>query len=417
MQPANAFLSTGGFDETRLLAPSQAIALYLATVPAPEPRVERVGLDAADGRVLAADILADADYPRAARSAMDGFALAGGGRAGRFRLAGEVRMGAPFAGMVAPDSAVQIPTGGVLPPGTDAVVPLEEARVEGDAVHLPAVVAGDCVTPQGSDMRAGAVALRAGRRIGAPELGVLATLGITAVPVYARPRIAVLSSGDEIVAPDRTPASEQIRDSNRYAIAASLRAMGAEPIHGPTVSDEPGALEAALRAALATCDGAMLSGGSSVGERDLTPGAVAALGPPGVVVHGLRIKPGKPTVLGASGSKPVIGLPGNPVSALIVLEAIVAPIVARLAGAAAPAAPVEATLRSSLRGRSGWTNYVPVALEDEGGHAVAQPLALHSSLVSLPARAAGYAIVGEDDAPLEAGTRVTVRRFLSGGLR
>lgn len=417
MQPANAFLSTGGFDEARLLAPSQAIALYLATVPAPELRVERVGLDAADGRILATDILADADYPRAARSSMDGFALAGGSDAGSFRLAGEVRMGAPFAGTVAVGSAVQIPTGGVLPPGTDAVVPLEEARLEGDSVHLPAVAVGDCVTPRGSDLRSGAVALKAGRRIGAPELGVLATLGATAVPVYARPRIAVLSSGDEIVAPDRTPAPGQIRDSNRYAIAASLRAMGAEPVHGPTVSDEPGALEAALRKALATCDGAMLSGGSSVGERDLTPAAVAALGSPGVVVHGLRIKPGKPTVLGASGAKPVIGLPGNPVSALIVLEAIVTPIIARLVGAEPLSASLEATLHSPLRGRSGWTNYVPIALEDEGGHAVAQPLALHSSLVSLPARAGGYAILGEDDAPLEAGTRVTVRRFLSGGLR
>jgi len=253
--------------------------------------------------------------------------------------------------------------------------------------------------------------------LGAPELGALATLGVVAVPVYARPRIAVLSSGDEIVAPDRTPAPAQIRDSNRYAIAASLRAMGAEPVHGPTVSDEPGALEAALREALATCDGAMLSGGSSVGERDLTPGAIAALGPAGVVVHGLRIKPGKPTVLGASGAKPVIGLPGNPVSALIVLEAIVAPIIARLAGAVAAVETIDAILAAPLRGRPGWTNFIPVALEDEGTHLAAHPLALHSSLVSLPARASGYCEVGEDDAPLEAGTRVTVRRFLSGGLR
>ena len=416
MQPAKAFLLTGGFDEALLLAPAQAIALYVASVPAPELRVERVDLDAAFGRVLAEDVPADADYPRAARSSMDGFARAGGA-AGRFRLSGEVRMGAAFAGAVGTGEAVRIPTGGVLPAGTDAVVPLEDATVEGDLVDLPAVPPGDCVTPQGSDLRAGAIALQAGRRIGAPELGVLATLGVVAVPVFARPRIAVLSSGDEIVAPDRTPAPEQIRDSNRYAIAASLRAMGAEPVHGPTVADEPGALEAALREALATCDGAMLSGGSSVGERDLTPGAIAALGPAGIVVHGLRIKPGKPTVLGASGSKPVIGLPGNPVSALIVLEAIVAPLVARLTGATAPAATVEATLSAPVRGRPGWTTYVPVAVEDEGAHVAAHPLALHSSLVSLPARASGYCEVGEDDAPLEAGTRVTVRRFLSGGLR
>jgi len=415
MQPAKAFLLTGGFDETRLLAPAQAIALYLASVAAPPLRVERVDLDAAVGRVLAEDVAADADYPRAARSSMDGFARAGGA-AGRFRLTGEVRMGAPFAGAVGPGEAVRIPTGGVLPAGTDAVVPLEDATVAGDHVDLPAAAPGDCVTARGSDLPAGATVLRAGRILGAPELGVLATLGIVAVPVTVRPRIAVLSSGDEIVAPTGTPQPEQIRDSNRYAIAASLRAMGAEPVHGPTVSDEPGALEAALREALAACDGTILSGGSSVGERDLTPGAIAGLGPPGVVVHGLRIKPGKPTVLGASGSKPVIGLPGNPVSALIVLEAVVGPLIARLTGAAPRATRVEAILAAPLRGRAGWTNYVPVALEDEGARVAAHPLALHSSLVSLPARASGYCEVGEDDAPLEAGTRVTVRRFLSGGL-
>jgi len=416
MQPAKAFLLTGGFDETRLLAPAQAIALYLASVPAPALRIERVDLDAAFGRVLAEDVRADADYPRADRSSMDGFARAAGA-AGRFRLTGEVRMGLAAPGPVGPGEAVRIPTGGVLPPGTDAVVPLEDATVAGELVDLPAVPAGDCVTLRGSDLAAGAIALRAGRIVGAPELGVLATLGIVAVPVFARPRIAVLSSGDEIVAPDRAPRPEQIRDSNRYAIAASLRTMGAEPVHGPTVSDEPGALEAALRHALLDCDGAMLSGGSSVGERDLTPGAVAALGPPGVVVHGLRIKPGKPTVLGASGAKPVIGLPGNPVSALIVLEAIVAPLIARLTGAATGAVAVDAVLAAPLRGRPGWTNYIPVALEDEGGRLAAHPLALHSSLVSLPARASGYCEVGEDAVPLEAGTRVTVRRFLSGGVR
>lgn len=416
MQPANAFLSTGGFDESRLLAPAQAIALYLASVATLAPRVERVALDRADGRILAADVLADADYPRAARSSMDGFALAGGG-AGRFRLVGEVRMGAAFDRFVGSGEAVRIPTGGVLPSGTDAVVPLEAASVAGDAVDVPLAAPGACVTARGSDLRAGAIALRAGRWIGAPELGVLATLGVVSVPVFARPRIVVLSSGDEIVAPDRRPESAQIRDSNRYAIAASLRAMGAEPVHGPTVSDEPGALDRALREALATCDGAILSGGSSVGERDLTPAAVAALGPPGLVVHGLRIKPGKPTVLGASGSKPVIGLPGNPVSALIVLEAVVAPLVARLAGAPARAERVDAILTGPLGGRAGWTTYVPVAIEDEGARFVAHPLALHSSLVSLPARASGYCEVGEDDAPLEAGTRVTARRFLCGGLR
>jgi len=418
MQPAKAFLPTGGFDESLLLAPREAIARYLAAVALAQMPVESVALDAAGGRILAADIAADADYPRADRSSMDGFAVRASATPGRMRLAGEARMGCAWTGSdLAAGQAAAIPTGGVLPAGSDAVVPIEDARVDGDAVVVPAVAAGDCVTPRGSDMREGAIALHAGRILGAPEIGVLATLGITAVPVRARPRIAVLSSGDELVAPDARPEREQIRDSNRYVIAASLRAMGAEPVHGPTVADAPGALEAALTEMLATCDGAMLSGGSSVGQRDLTPAAIAGLGAPGVVIHGLRIKPGKPTVLGALGGKPVIGLPGNPVSALIVLEAVVAPIVGRLAGATVAPSETVARLAEPLRGRRGWTVFAPVALAiDEAEGPAAHPLALHSSLVSLPARAAGYvAIEGAETIP--AGAAVTVRRFFTGGLR
>lgn len=416
MQPAKAFLPTGGFDESLLLAPAAAIARYFAIVPPLPRRVETVGLDDASGRVLAEDAFADADYPRADRSSMDGFAVAAASTPGTCALAGEARMGEAWSGAaLRPHTAARIPTGGVLPPGSDAVVPIEEARVEGETVALPGVEPGDCVTTRGSDMRAGALVLSAGRILGAPEIGVLATLGMTAIPVLARPRIAVLSSGDELIPPEARPDDARIRDSNRYVLAASLRAMGAEVVHGPTVGDRPGALEAALAEALEACDGAVLSGGSSVGERDLTPGAIAALGAPGVVVHGLRIKPGKPTVLGALGSKPVIGLPGNPVSALMVLEAVAAPILARLAGAEAGPATVRARLAERLRGRPGWTVFAPVRLVDEEAGPVAHPLALHSSQVALPARASGYAIVEESS--LEAGAEITVRRFLTGGLR
>ncbi|HTU81526.1 MAG TPA: molybdopterin molybdotransferase MoeA, partial [Candidatus Acidoferrales bacterium] len=321
------------FREENLLSPAEAVATYLGRVSVAPRAAERVRLELACGRILAEPILADMDYPSAPRSAMDGFAVAAGRAPGAFTVVGEVLMGRPWGGRLAPGDAVRIPTGGVVPEGADAVAPVEETRFGGGAVMVEcALTAGENVNPRAGDMAAGSLALRAGTRIGGPQLGVLATLGVTSVRVYPRPRVAVISSGDELVPAAMSPAPGQVRDSNRYAIAGALQGMGADPLHGPTVADVPGALERALRRALAESDAAIVTGGSSVGELDRTPAAIASLGAPGVIVHGLRVKPGKPTVLAAIGSKPVIGLPGNPTSSVVILEAVCGPIIAALTG-------------------------------------------------------------------------------------
>lgn len=416
MQGANVVLPHGaGFDVARLLAPQQALVAFLSRV-APATRTETVGLEVAAGRVLAADIRCDADYPAQPRSSMDGYAVRAAQTPGTFRIAGDVPMGAAFTRSLKADEAARIPTGGVVPEGADAVVPIEDAA-EGDGnVRVAAhVEAGDCINPAAGDMRAGELVLKAGRWIGAPESGVLATLGVTRVPVFAQPIIAILSNGDELTPPENVPHPGQVRDSNRFAIAASLRAMGARAVHAPTVADDAAAFGSALAAALETSDAVVLTGGSSVGERDLAARAIAAYSP-GVVVHGLRVKPGKPTVLGASGNVPIVGLPGNPTSSLMILEAVAAPIVAALVGAPALQETVEAETRSPIAGREGWTWYVPVKLHDEGERRFADALPLRSSHVSLPARAAGYVVVDERGG-IEAGARVRVNRFLSGGDR
>jgi molybdopterin molybdotransferase len=402
-----------GFQSEKLLAPAQALETFFACVTPAPPGIERVDLDDAAGRVLAEGIDADDDYPNAPRSAMDGFAIASGATPGRFSVAGEIAMGTAWSGALAPGTALAIPTGGVVPEGADAVVPVEDVRVDGSSlVVAEAVAAGDNVNPRAGDMRRGERVLEPGQRLAGPQIGVLATLGVSSVPVYRRPLVGVISSGDELVPPSAMPRPGEIRDSNRYAVAASLRAMGAAVRHYPTVTDEAGALEAALAAALRDCDALVLTGGSSVGERDRTPEAVATLGAPGTIVHGLRVKPGKPTLLAAAGSKPVIGLPGNPTSALMILEAVCAPVLAALTGAAAPHGRLLARLESPVRGREGWTWYVPVALRHDGETPVAHPLPLRSSSVSLPARAGGYLVIGERDGELPAGALVTVSRFL-----
>jgi molybdopterin molybdotransferase len=415
MQPTNALLPRAGFAPEALLAPRQAIIAYRSRVALSPAGTEIVSLDEALGRVLAEPIAATDDHPNTPRSAMDGFALPSSATPGTFRIAGDVLMGSAPATALQTGETMRIPTGGVLPEGADAVVPIEDARVDGATIVVETHLGkGENAVPQAADMRIGDVILQAGRRIGAGQVGALATLGVTRVPVYRKPVIGVLSSGDELVPVDRQPAPGQVRDSNRYAIAASLRAMGAQVRHYPTIRDETDDFTAALAHALSACDAIAITGGSSVGERDRLPGAVAALGDPGVVVHGLRVKPGKPTLLGALGSKPILGLPGNPTSALFILEAVAAPIIGALAGAPVVAATVTARLSAPARSRLGWTWFLPVTLGDDEGFPLAHPLPLRSFSVSLSARADGYLIMGEPDDEWAEGRLVTVHRFFGG---
>jgi len=367
------------------------------------------------GRILAQDIISDRPYPAVARSTMDGFALRSADTPGTLRIVGDIEMGRLWNGVLEAGDSVRIPTGGAVPPEVDAVIPLENVSVTGQRVEIAAAVPrGSCISPIGEDIRAQEGVLQRGRRIGAPEAAVLATLGVANVPVYRRPRIGVISGGDELVAVDAQPNAAQVRDSNRYAIAASLARMAAEPVALPTVGDAPGELESAIGRALERCDALVLSGGSSVGTRDGTPEAIGRAGKPGVLVHGLRVKPGKPTVLGAVGHKPVIGLPGNPTSALMILEAVARPIVSALTGSCAAPFLLNARLEEPLRGREGWTWYVPVRLRETPDGYSARPLAMRSSSVSLPARAHGFVTMGEAVAELPAGTSVRVHPLTEG---
>jgi len=418
MRESAALLPGATFQTEQLLAPEQALVAYLARLTFETRPVETVSLDDAFGRVLARDAVADDAYPSHPRSTMDGYAIVAGAGP-KHKVVGEIRMGHPPPRGIAPGEALRIPTGGVLPEGADAVVPIEDVAVQGETIEITGPVKpGENYTPRGADMQPGEVALRAGRRIGGPELAVLATTGHVEVPVFTRPVVAIASTGDELIDPAGKPGVGQVRDSNRFAIAGALTALGCRPLQLPRAYDSAESLEATLREGLARADAVVLTGGSSVGERDLTPDAIDALGKPGVIVHGLRVKPGKPTVLAAIGTKPVIGLPGNPASSLMILEAIVAPVFIALTGATARLSPAyEAIAAVDFNGREGWTWYVPAVLErDPARGLLATPLPLRSSHTSLLARANGYVVLGETSPRIKAGERITVHPFSFGGL-
>jgi molybdopterin molybdotransferase len=272
------------------------------------------------------------------------------------------------------------------------------------------VAPGDGVVRADEDAAAGAELVPPGRPLRAQDLGMLAAAGVTAVSVHARPRVTVFSTGDEVVPPGTADLSPgQVRDASAVALAAMVTEAGGEPVPGGIVPDDPDALERALRAALGGSDLIVVSAGSSVGTRDETAGVVAHLGPPGIWCHGLAIKPGKPTLLADCGGVPVIGLPGNPRSALVVFRLLGIPLV-RLAGGCTSPPPepaVRARLARDLASASGRLDVVQVRVA--GG--VATPVFGPSALLSVLTAADGYLIIPDEATGLDGGAEVEVTLY------
>ena len=400
------------------------------------PQVEEVPLDRARGRVLAADVFAPVDVPAFDRADVDGFAVRAADTFGAEELhpvrlavaalslaAGQV----PPAGFeVPPGAAVPIATGGVMPRGADAVVMVEDTMpdVDGIAVQRPAVPGGR-VTFAGSDIGRGDLVLLRRRRLTSRETGVLAALGVGRVPVFRRPRVAVLSTGDEIVAPGAPLSVGQVYDSNQRILLDAVAELGGEPLAGGVLPDDPERLEAALEACLTgpgAADLVLLSGGTSKGEGDLNAAVVHRLaerlpGSAGVVVHGVALKPGKPLLLAGVAGRPVVVLPGFPTSAIFTFAEFVAPLVRRLAGEEREELPqVEAVAPLRVNSVPGRTEYVLVDLVEGPAGLAAYPLGAGSGSVTALARADGFVRVPAATELVAAGDRVTVR-LLHPGLR
>ena len=377
---------------------------------------EPVPVASALHRVPAVPVTAPHALPGFARSTVDGYAVraadtygASEGLPGYLQVTGAVLMGAEPAITVGAGTAVGMPTGGVLPPGADAVVMVEYTQqvMPGTIEVVRPVAPGEGIVRADEDAAQGAELVPAGRPLRAQDLAMLAAAGVTAVSVHARPRVTVFSTGDEVVPPEvATLRPGQVRDATAVALTAMVAQAGGEPVQGGIVADDPQALEAAMRAALRASDLIVISAGSSVGVRDETAGVVGRLGPPGIWCHGIAIRPGKPTLLAECEGVPVIGLPGNPRSALVVFRLLGVPLVQLVGGCTMP--PPEPSARARLaRGlpsAAGRLDVVQVRVRD----GVATPVFGPSALLSVLTAADGYVIIPEEATGLDAGTEVDV---------
>jgi molybdopterin molybdotransferase len=380
---------------------------------------ETVALADAHGRVPAESVRAPHDLPGFARSTVDGYAVraadtygASEGLPGYLDVVGAVAMGREPDVAVRPGTAVAMPTGGAIPEGADAVVMVEHTQeaMPGTIEVVRPVAPGEGTVRADEDARAGDELLPAGRPLRAQDLGVLAAAGATEVRVHARPRVGILSTGDEVVPPStQRLAVGQVRDATAVALAALVRDAGGEPDLRGIVPDDHDALASALGAALGECDVVVVSAGSSVGARDETAAVVAGLGEPGIWAHGIAVRPGKPTLLADCGGVPVIGLPGNPRSALVVFRLVGMPVVRLVGGVTAPTAEprVRARLDRDVPSAAGRLDVVQVTVRD----GVASPLFGASALLTILTAADGYVVVPDDATGLQGGTEVDVTLY------
>jgi molybdopterin molybdotransferase len=380
---------------------------------------EAVPLDQALERVLAQPVAADQDIPGFTRSTMDGFAVAAAstfgaseGNPAYLNITGSVAMGEETDLTVGPGAAVRIATGGMLPDGADAVVMVEHTdQLDETTIEVyKSVAPGQNMVARGEDVAAGSQVLAAGTRLRPQELGLLAALGQERVMVHRRPRVGIISTGDEVVDIRTEPRVGQIRDMNAYSLAGQAERCGAVTRSYGIVADDAAKLKHSCAAALDENDMVLLTGGSSVGMRDFTIDILNASPDTEVLVHGISISPGKPTILARSGGKAVWGLPGHVTSAMVVFAAVVKPFLEHVGGlrTGRTAARCLARLTRNVASAQGREEYLRVRLELRDGDLTADPLLGKSGLIRTMVQADGLVAVPKDTEGLEAGAVVEV---------
>ncbi|RPI95102.1 MAG: molybdopterin molybdenumtransferase MoeA [Chloroflexi bacterium] len=409
-----------------LLPPDEARALLLSQLSQPVTDSERIDVSSGLGRVLAEDILAPHPLPDFQRSTVDGYALRAADTHGAsdslpayLNLIGEVPMGDAPGFEIGAGQCASIHTGGMLPDGADAVVMLEHTQSVRAGSSRPeieifrAVADGENVIRVGEDVAQGQLIQPKGSRLRPAEIGGLMALGIVNVRVARKVRVGLISTGDEVIDPSQSPRPGQVRDVNSYTLGALVeKSGGAAKLYG-IVSDEFETLRDAAAKALSECDVVIITAGSSASTRDMTADVIRTLGTPGVLVHGINTRPGKPTILGVCDGKAVIGLPGNPVSALVNGYLFVVPVIEKLLGALPrPRPSVLARLTVNLSSQAGREDWWPVKLIANSQSLIADfeadPIFGKSNLIFTLASADGLLRIHPDATGLSAGETVEV---------
>lgn len=390
-------------------------AMGLLRERAPRPDVEVVDLAASNRRILANDIMSPEDMPSFNRSTVDGYVVraedtfgSSESLPGMVNHIGAVEMGVEPGFVITSGECAWMPTGGMLPQGSNAVVMVEYTEKLGpDTVLLYRPVApGENVMHKGEDVGRGIPVFSRGKWLQAKDIGLLASLGVSTVSVFKPYRVGVLSTGDEVIPIDQHPAMGQVRDVNSYSIAAAVESYGAVPRRYPLVTDDREALQKAMGKALTENDLVILSGGSSVGVADYSLEIMLSMPNAEMLFHGIAVKPGKPTIGVRAGRKLIVGLPGHPVSALMVFYILCAPIISPVTMRL-----VTGRLTVNIASQPGRDDFIPVQIQDNDGTREVHPLLGKSGLMSILAKADGFVHIVYEKQGLEAGTMVDVITF------
>jgi molybdopterin molybdotransferase len=399
----------------KLTSTDDALRKWFNVLQTAKPAAMSVPLDKALNRILVQNVVAEENLPRFDRSAMDGYAVTAEATVGASQFK-PARLNLTESNVVGAKQAKQVWTGNPIPKGANTVVMIENTQKhdDGELEVWTQMAPGDNVVKKGEDLQKGETAIEAGTRLNPYHIGLLAALGKTHVTVAEKPKIAILVTGNELAAVGTKPKPHQIYDSNRVMVAAMCRELGAEPIDLGIVGDDLDAIADGIQSGLRRADAVITTGGTSVGGLDLVPDSVNKLGKPGIVVHGIAMRPGMPTALAQLEGKPVMVLSGNPVAAIVGFEVFARPLICRLLGMKQeePRQWVKATITRRVSSALGRKTFVRVRAFEKNGEVYAEPVsAKGSGAISTMTRANGFVAVPEDREGVAEGESVTVRLF------
>lgn len=382
---------------------------------------ELVHLHEATGRILKNDVAASDNVPDFRRSTVDGYAVfsrdvygASDSMQSILDLKGEVLMGQEAQGEIKiPGQCFYVPTGGMLPKGADSVIMIEytEKLDENTILASKPSSPGENVIEIGEDIKKDEVVIKKGTKLRAYEIGVLSSLGFIEAEVYKKIRIGIISTGDEVVNPEENIKPGQIRDINTYLLYSMIEESGCCAVKYGLIKDEYDLLKATVEKAVAECDIILISGGSSVGKKDNTVKVINDLGDEGVLVHGISVKPGKPTIIGKSKGKIIYGLPGHPLACAIIFQIMVKYFIEKLTGHTEKIYPVTCKFKLNYHKAKGREEYLPVTIEEKNGELTASPVFGKSGLITGFSQAWGYIRIERNEEGIKEGQIVSVYKF------